>query len=241
MSPLVEHLRSNVVAYLALAIATGGTSYAAVALPQDSVGAKQIQSNAVRSAEVKNGSLKATDFKAGQLPAGPQGVQGVQGVQGPQGDPGDPGADALAVVVPTVRVSFGAGAALPDNGFVHIPWDVELSDPANMHDNANPSRLTAPVAGVYLVTATLNWNQNSAGARYVEVMKGGVVGNAVAVSITNPTASYPTVQNVSGEVRLEAGEFVTVRGQILGVGTSVVLAGNSTAPVTFASMSFVSP
>ena len=117
---LIGHLRSNAVAYLALCVALGGTSYAAIQLPKNSVGTKQIKKNAVKSKKVKNGSLKAADFAAGQLPAGQkgdkgdpgvqgaQGIQGIQGVQGPAGPtfgavkggvlsddpPADPDADA---------------------------------------------------------------------------------------------------------------------------------------------------
>jgi hypothetical protein len=76
---MLSHLRGNIVAYLALVVALGGTSYAAVALPKDSVGASQIKAGAVRSGEVKNGSLKALDFKGGQVPSGPAGPQGATG------------------------------------------------------------------------------------------------------------------------------------------------------------------
>jgi hypothetical protein len=81
---------------MALFIALGGTSYAAVKLPKNSVGASQIKTNAVGSSEVKNGALTRSDFKASDLPQGPQGLQGargLQGVQGLKGDKGDKGAD----------------------------------------------------------------------------------------------------------------------------------------------------
>jgi hypothetical protein len=54
------------VALLALVVALGGTAYAAVQLPKNSVGSAQIKKDAVRSSDVKNRSLKAKDFK-GQL------------------------------------------------------------------------------------------------------------------------------------------------------------------------------
>src|SRR3954447_2729045 len=72
----------NVIATLALFLALGGGAYAALKLPKNSVGAKQIKSNAVRSAEVKPGSLLANDFKAGQVPRGRQGVRGLRGMSG---------------------------------------------------------------------------------------------------------------------------------------------------------------
>ena len=81
----IDHLRRNAVAYLALFVALGGTSYAAVKLPAASVGARELKANAVTARTVKDGSLLARDFKTGQLPAGPQGPQGPQG---PKGDPG---------------------------------------------------------------------------------------------------------------------------------------------------------
>jgi hypothetical protein len=76
---------SMVVACIALLVALGGTSVAAVsALPRNSVGAAQLKnsavigtkiaSNAVTSAKVKNGSLLAVDFAAGQLGPGKLGL-----------------------------------------------------------------------------------------------------------------------------------------------------------------------
>jgi hypothetical protein len=92
---------SMVVALLALFVAVGGTGYAALSLPKNSVGSKQIRKNAViaskvkkdaiTSTKIKDGSLLVGDFKAGQLPQGPQGLQGLQGPQGVQGQTGATG------------------------------------------------------------------------------------------------------------------------------------------------------
>jgi len=76
-----------VVACSALLIALGGVSYAAVALPRNSVGTAQLRDNAVTSKKVKNRSLLAIDFKPGQLPAG---------APGPKGDKGDAGAPGIS-------------------------------------------------------------------------------------------------------------------------------------------------
>jgi hypothetical protein len=81
------------VALLALFVALGGSSYAALRLPKGSVGPKQLKKNAVTSTKVKPGSLLTSDFKASQRSAlrGPQGAQGAQGAQGPQGTQGPQG------------------------------------------------------------------------------------------------------------------------------------------------------
>src|SRR5581483_739201 len=61
---------STVIACIALAVALGGTGYAAIALPAGSVGTAQLKNGAVVSSKVKDGSLRARDFAAGELPAG---------------------------------------------------------------------------------------------------------------------------------------------------------------------------
>jgi hypothetical protein len=81
-----------VIACIALGVALGGTSIAAVnALPNNSVGTKQLKKNAVISTKVKNRSLRAVDFKAGQLPRGPQGPAGATGPTGATGPAGPAG------------------------------------------------------------------------------------------------------------------------------------------------------
>ena len=120
-----------VVALVALLAALAGTSYAAVQLPANSVGTKQLKKNAVTGKKVKNRSLKAIDFAAGQLPKGPkgdqgpQGVQGPRGVQGPKGDPaptpiitareGDPANGDAEVFCEPNEVALGGGGT-PDAG-----------------------------------------------------------------------------------------------------------------------------
>ena len=91
-----------IVALLAFFIALGSGAYAAVRLPANSVGTRQLKSgavsgaklhnNAVTSHKVKDDSLLAKDFKAGQLPTGPQGPKGNTGATGSQGPKGDTGA-----------------------------------------------------------------------------------------------------------------------------------------------------
>ena len=73
---------SNVIASLALFIALGGVSYAAIKIPANSVGTKQLKKGAVTGTKVKKGSLLARNFKSGQLPRGPRGERGPAGPPG---------------------------------------------------------------------------------------------------------------------------------------------------------------
>lgn len=81
---------ANVVATLALFIALGGSSYAAIVIT-----GKNVKDNSLTTKDIKNRSLLKKDFKAGQLPRGPSGLQGSSGPKGdagPQGGPGPQGA-----------------------------------------------------------------------------------------------------------------------------------------------------
>jgi hypothetical protein len=90
---------ANVLASLALFIALGGASYAAVQIPKGSVGTKQLKRNAVTSPKVKPGSLLVSDFNASQRsqlrgpagPEGPRGATGPEGLHGPRGATGPEG------------------------------------------------------------------------------------------------------------------------------------------------------
>jgi hypothetical protein len=97
-----------VLASLALLVALGGTSVAAVSqLAQNSVGTAQLRNgavtnpklrnNAVTSVKVANRSLRRADFAPGQLPAGPTGPAGPAGAAGPAGPPGLSGLERVEV------------------------------------------------------------------------------------------------------------------------------------------------
>jgi hypothetical protein len=80
-----------IIAMLALFVALGGTSVAAIGLSRGSVKGKFIAKNAITSPKVKNHSLKKSDFAAKQLPAGPRGLKGDKGDKGDAGQVPAPG------------------------------------------------------------------------------------------------------------------------------------------------------
>lgn len=131
---LSTHLRSNAIAYLALFLALGSTSVAAVSLPRNSVTSPHIKdgqvkradvaNNAINSTKVADASLRARDFAPNALPAGPLGPVGPQGPAGPQGPPG-PLDDTRYVnegqadsVTPAMVVNQTRSVSLPLTSFV---------------------------------------------------------------------------------------------------------------------------
>jgi hypothetical protein len=115
LNRFTRHVRQQLVGYIALFTALGGVSYAAVKLPANSVGTKQLKNGAVTGRKVKPNSLLAKDFKAGQLPSGPRGLQGVPGGQGPQGSQGIPGQSGTIGNGTTIQGAQAGGLASGPN------------------------------------------------------------------------------------------------------------------------------
>jgi hypothetical protein len=134
---------ANVMATLAVFVALGGTSYAALTITgknvkNGSLTGKDIKRSSLTTTQVKDGSLLSADFKAGQLvagapgpagpagPAGPQGPKGDTGAQGAQGDPGT-SATALWAIVATdgtlVRGSHVAASVKKATGAYTVRFD----------------------------------------------------------------------------------------------------------------------
>ena len=63
MKAVLEHVRRNVVGYIALFVALGGTGYAAATLPRGSVGAQQLKNHAIDPTKLNpkfiNGNVRA--------------------------------------------------------------------------------------------------------------------------------------------------------------------------------------
>ena len=119
----------NALATVALFVALGGTSYAAVRLPKDSVGATQLRKNAVTSTKVKDRSLRRRDVSSAEVAAlhGAAGSIGATGARGPRGDQGDTSPFPAPGTLRSGEVVCGAFAA----GEV-VPYDQELTDAINL-------------------------------------------------------------------------------------------------------------
>jgi hypothetical protein len=105
-SKLLDHLRSHVIAYLALFLALGGTSAWAASkitsedIAKDAVRAKQIKKNAVKTSEIAKRAVTADKL-----------AEGVQSIQGP---PGQDATNLFAYVIdnggaPAASVQYGSG------------------------------------------------------------------------------------------------------------------------------------
>jgi hypothetical protein len=124
---------ATAIAAVALFVSLGGTGYAAMTLPRNSVGTAQLKKNAVTSVKVRNGSLLKADFKSGQIKAGAKGPAGPAGSAGPAGAAGAAGP---------------AGPSDAYSGFKNGP----VAAPGSLSTIAT---LNIPQAGNYVIFAKL--------------------------------------------------------------------------------------
>jgi hypothetical protein len=113
---------ANTMATIAVMIALGGTSYAALTLPRNSVGDRQIRAGAVRGSEVKNGSLSAKELSAGARNA-LRGTAGPAGSQGPAGHAATPYFAAVASTGERTAGNATSGGATGSPGNVVLGFD----------------------------------------------------------------------------------------------------------------------
>jgi hypothetical protein len=201
MRRIVRHRPSPamVVACLALAIALGGTSYAAVSLPKNSVGTKQLRNNAVTSAKVKKNALTGADIlesRLGRVPSATSALNATNAVNAgaASGLPGPLGSGQ------TLRGAWGLAGHKTGNGF---PTETEISFQIPLAAEPNVSVLppggppTAACPGSYLAPSAVAGRL----CVYMQVRTGNI-GLGIGLSTRFGFSIYPT--NVPNDSDFEA-------------------------------------
>jgi hypothetical protein len=180
---------------------------------------------AIEGNQAAIGTLQAFDaaLTASACPSG----QAVQGV----------GADGTATcaslgstaTVPAASVTRTADLSVNNNAPTTIAFNTEFFDTADLHSNTvNPSRLSAPEAGIYQVSANVTWLQNASGSRTLTVNVNG--SSAARMSDSRTPVNGATSQSVSGLLQLAAGDYVEAR-VFQDSGSTLTI--SSTAPLRF--------
>ena len=167
MSRLGQKLTyGNVMATLALFVALGGTSYAVVQLPKNSVGRAQLRDRAVGSKEVAAravGSRAIHDRSIRLRDVSLSARRSLTGPVGPQGPKGDPGAAAVNFSAAVnsagafVRGNASGGGNAPGEGVFTVEWAQDVSRcqavatlafvPGGTVEDPPPGRITVKPAG----------------------------------------------------------------------------------------------
>ena len=196
---LRSHLTfANVASAIALFVALGGGT--ALALDgSNTVFSDDVVDNQVYSADVRNDTLSTGGLAAQDLRANSVGSSEVTN--------GSLGTGEFSRSIPAARVTRGSAQSIPDSLNTSLAFDQERYDAGGVHNATNNSRLTAPVTGIYAVTAQFTWGGSAgAGSRFAGLMKNG--STLIARSQELPGDDD---ENVTTQVRLAAGDYVEVQ------------------------------
>lgn len=192
-----------VVAVVALIVALGGTSYAALKLPKNSVGASQIKKNAVTSSKVRDRTLLAKDFKSGQLPAGPRGATGAAGAPGTPGAAGSAGTPGAAGPTGPTGATGVVGAITVQRTDIALPAGAAANTPG-----AQTSAFAKCPAGTKIIGGSVNVSDPSTATVNISRPSLDDVGSGVVPISGNEFAFWKgtasTTTNVAGVMRVFA-------------------------------------
>jgi hypothetical protein len=204
---------ANIMSTVAVFVALGGSSYAAVKLGTGSVKTSNIAKravkgpkvakNAVSSATVKDGTLLTKDFKKGQVPAGAAGPKGEAGPAGPKGDAGAPGPVGPATGV--------AGGDLTGS-FPNPKIGAAAIDTAKLVDGA----VTGPKLGVPLTLSS------TLGAPFLSLTGDTDAGAGGSASANGAMLAVTQTGNTTG-----ASVYGETQSQFADFGTTGVMGVNS--------------
>jgi hypothetical protein len=193
LASAVRHVRGNLIAYVALFVALGGTSYAAINLPANSVGSRQLKPGAVTASKVKPHSLLRSNFKEGELgaglpgPAGAPGAAGHDGAAGAAGTAGAAGHDGASGAPGTDGKTVLSGSGVPGAG---------LGSAGDYYIDTSAHAIYGPKSGSWGSATDLVGPQGSPGTPGAAMVTGRIVGVPSATG-TIAAMTYGAVSGLS--------------------------------------------
>lgn len=208
MTSFLQSRKSVLVLGVLCGILVSGTAaFATVGI--NSVRSKHVKNNALLGADIKNGTLTALDLAANSVESAELAAGSVTSAE--------LAADSITTadfdVVPAARAGRGANLATVTASTTVFAMDTEIFDTADLWDVANPERLTAPIAGIYQVSAGVRFSSTSSvGDRSLILYKGALgTPNEIGSSRAPAASTADTMATVSSLVTLAAGEYVQAR------------------------------
>jgi hypothetical protein len=135
-------------------------------------------------------------------------------------------------LIPQARVEFLSSQPTNDSTSAALLFDVARYDNDGFFSGGDHSKLTAPLAGVYAITASVEWGSNPTGYRLVSICKNAsncltstLSSGDLAKSEIPAVNGNVTTHSVSTETKLSAGDFVGVQVFQTSGGALNVIAG----------------
>jgi hypothetical protein len=198
MGPRVlRHLRANAIAYLALFVAMGGTTYAAIRLPANSVGTKQLEKGSVTGAKVAKNTLTGSNIKVSSLGTVPD----AAALDGKPASSFEPSAGALTSVTAGTDLTGGGSS-----GAVTIGAD----------ETQLQHRVTGTCPGGSAVSSISQTGQVSCATTGVTQMMGGSAGNVSTGIQYFAPEGLTTPSGTEGNVWLQSSNLAGIAGNLSG-------------------------
>ena len=198
------------------ALATASVSARAIA--KNAVGRAELASGSIGSDELAPGAVRTSDIADGSIGAAKLAANSIRGTQIAAGAIGSSelargavGASELAAL-PGGRVYRSTSMALPSGSLVEVPLtDVDYAQ-GGAWSASQPTRLTAPVAGVYQVTASAVFQPNGTGSRGIWIAPAGAPDHPYVGEVQGASTQQGqhTEFVVSYVLHLEAGQGVSL-------------------------------
>ena len=199
MKHLVPRLRhpATAIAALALFVALGG---GAAAYASGLISGSQIKNHSIAEKKLTKSAITALRGQRGAR--GPAGPTGATGATGPQGIQPNIAARIYNSTDETVPLQIAGGPVM------RLSFDRVSFDTAGLFDPAHPTRLTAPVTGIYLISTNVSWQVTLSPSGLNRAVYLYVNGHAISVDQRPP--AQETRQVVTTIYRLNAGDEVEV-------------------------------
>ena len=207
IKPFRRPSHSTAVAYLALFVALGGTGAYAAA----EIGASDIEDDAVRSRHVKDGQIETEDLAGKAVTEDVLGSDSVGGGKIRFDAVGSSELRYRAVGLNEInKLPHGRAVQTTGQEFAdQTQEDVELDElEFGSRINLTDGEVTVERAGVYAVSAEVEWEANGSGLRGLSVAR-----NGIAIAVNDNTQAAPgnqgdTIHGASGLVELQPGDRV---------------------------------
>ena len=258
---------ANVTATLALfmALATGG-AYAANTIYSDDIVDGQVKRQdigyqAVTQGKIADGTISTSKYKSWSVTTGviapgavtdtrvaPDAVTGAKVADNSLGLADiDEASLMFGTVIPAARVESSVSQSSGTEPIHALSFDVESFDTASLHNADQPTRLSAPIDGIYQITGGVFWDDpGTSSVRAIQILENGVdchSGGCKAEAVQGPasaaTGGFQTVQSVSTLLNLKANDYVEL-GVAHNVGESPSILG-SPHDSTFFGMAWLGP
>ena len=201
---------SMVVALIALVFAMSGTAVAATHLVS---GDSLIKKHTLSGNRLRNHTLTGSQIKLNSLGKVPRAAKADTATNASHATTIANGAVGTAKfgTLPGARVHNSSDETILSSALTTLSYNTEDFDTAGLHSTTTTtSRLTAPVAGKYLIMGSARWDSNTSGRRILIIELNGSTQIARDAVSPNNTSGFGPEQTVETVYQLAAGDYVEV-------------------------------